>query len=452
MIVALLLLSACKSLPKQYDVPSGSSSASLINPLHKLQRGPRAFESKPTTLKPLLLKLGVVLSDDEFNYLKRLVVYEQNKLEKNGFVDRAIVRGERYIPYIKTELKASGLPTEFVYLAMIESGFKSSAKSHKGATGVWQLMPRTSKGLGLAASQRHDVYLATKAAIKYLKSRYAVFGNKALLVAASYNVGEGGVSARLRKLNNPFERSFIAIHPRLPKETKDYVPRWLAATLIANDLARRSRYDLPTTTVITKEAYKISHLAKALGLTQAQFYRLNPSYKNKRYLYHYHNFIVLDKTISKANIKGFLLLSQNNYKIERLTENRRLAKLDKKKPASRKTKQSKAKQKKGFRRTRYVEVKISKGLTYSHLHQWFGLTKAQLKKHNRYLKRGLIAGGKIKIPTSQLRIKHYKVRRGDTLGGIAKRYKMSLKQLKLTNGIKKSRIYPGQKLRLWLPA
>jgi membrane-bound lytic murein transglycosylase D len=269
-----------------------------------------------------------------------------------------------------------------------------------------------------------------------------VFGDKTLLVAASYNIGEGGVSSRLRRLSNPFERGFIAIHNRLPKETKDYVPRWLAATLIANKLIQASKYKLPNTVVITHEQYKISTLASMLKMSKRDFYAANPDYNNKNYLNQSYNFIVLNKENNLPQINGFMLSSKNNYNIQQLKENqfgRRLAKINTT----------------IIKRTSTVKltkIKITNGLTYSHLKQWFGLNKSQLAKYNRNLKHGLISGNKINIPTSKLKIKHYSVKRGDTLGFIAKKHKISIKKLKLSNGLKKSRIYVGQKLQLWLPS
>lgn len=433
-IISLLFISACQSIPDKNHVYASSKGVSLKN-----ESFYKTIENSPVTLHSLLYKLKVKLTEREFDYLDKLVTYEQNKLIKNQFVQRAFKRGNRYIPYIQSKLKSSGLPTEFVYLAMIESGFKTSAKSHKGATGVWQLMPRTSIELGLPSNQRHDVVKSTKAAIKYLNSRYAVFGNKALLVAASYNIGEGGVSSRLRRLDNPFNRSFIAIHHKLPKETKDYVPRWLAATLIGNQLTNSPYFKTPKAILIAEKPYKISSLLKSTGIDKSEFYKNNPAFKNKRFLSKTNNFIVLNNVSPTHNIQGLLLTVNSNYSIVRLNESKNSLVEYKKKRKYRKPK---------FKQ-HYTKIKIYRGVTFSHLKQWFGIRRNQLVKYNGNLKYGLQSGTHINIPANIVRVKSYKVRRGDTLGKIAQRYKISLKQLKLTNGLNKSRIYVGQKISIF---
>jgi len=424
LLLSLLFLGACQSVPKQYIEP---------NP-----------KDTPVELYQLLNKLQIKLTVDEFSYLKKLVIYQQKKLEASRFVQRSLQRGARYIPYIQTQLKASDLPTEFVYLALIESGFRTSAKSHKGAKGVWQLMPRTAVGLGLPSRHRNNVVKSTKAAIKYLKSRYAVFGNKPLLVAASYNIGEGGVSYRLRNLNNPFKRSFIAIHHKLPKETKDYVPRWLAATLIANKLVNSFHYKNPNTIIITNKQYKINTLLNVIGLTKSEFNRNNPEYKKQRYLKQQNNFIILNNYSGVPNIDGLFLTHENNYSIQKINEKTHSSLEYKKHHTYRKTKYKK--------KYKYTKIIINRGMTFSHLKEWFGVNKEQLKKYNKNLRYGLISGTKINIPAGKVVIKRYRVKNGDTLGKIANKYKISLAKLKLSNGLKKSYIYIGQKLVLWLPA
>lgn len=434
-LLSLLFLSACQNLKNQHYELNANKEM-----VHKSIKSHSTDGITTINLKLLLAKLGVTSTVPEFTYLQKLVAYEQNKLERNRFVQRSLQRGARYIPYIQTQLKDAGLPSEFVYLALIESGFKTSAKSHKGAKGVWQIMPRTAVGLGLPSSQRNDVVKSTKAAIKYIKSRYAVFGNKPLLVAASYNIGEGGISSRLRKLNDPFARSFIAIHHKLPKETKDYVPRWLAATLIANKLIDSLHYKNPNTIIITNKPYKINSLLKSMGITKNEFNKNNPEYTKHHYLKAQHNFIVLNNYNVTPNIDGLFLTAKSNYTIQTLNENSPTDVEYKKYRSYRKPK------------AKYTKIKVNRGMTFSHLQQWFGLSRSQLEKHNSNLKHGLRSGSNINIPSNKLTVKRYKVRSGDTLGKIAQKHKISLSKLKLSNGLKKSRIYIGQKLTIVLPA
>lgn len=149
-------------------------------------------------------------------------------------------RSTLYAPYILKELRANNLPKDLLYVAMIESGFAPKSKSQKGAVGIWQFMKPAARRYGLKVNkwvdERRNFTKATKAAIEYQKDLYQMFGSWQL-VAASYNTGE----TRMRRLIEKHRTAnFWQLSDKnsLSKETSNYVPKIMAATLIAQDPAK----------------------------------------------------------------------------------------------------------------------------------------------------------------------------------------------------------------------
>lgn len=197
---------------------------------------------------------------------------------------RWLERSTRYIPYIQSELKREGLPTDIAYVAMIESGFSSSAVSHANAMGMWQFIAPTGERYGLNVDwwidERRDYEKATKAAIGYMADLFEQFGSW-YLVAASYNMGEGGVR-RLIKRHKTNSFWDLADRGALPEETRNYVPKMLAAMLIAKAPALYGFRDLEFHVPFAFEFYNapggtdLINLANHLGVSERSLTELNP--------------------------------------------------------------------------------------------------------------------------------------------------------------------------------
>jgi len=153
------------------------------------------------------------------------------------YFKRWLARSGRYLPYIQEQLAKAGLPKDLAYLAMIESGFNPSAYSHAKAVGLWQFIRGTGRNYGLRidrwVDERRDPEKATRAAIAYLGTLYEEFGDWYLAVA-SYNAGEGKIRKGIKRYKT---RNFweLARHRFLRLETKRYVPKLIAAILIAKE-------------------------------------------------------------------------------------------------------------------------------------------------------------------------------------------------------------------------
>lgn len=194
-------------------------------------------------------------------------------------------RSERYIPMMRRVLRDEGLPEDLVYLAMIESGFTPHAYSVASAVGPWQFMSGTGKAYSLRIDpwidERRDPLKSTVAAALYLKELYALFNNDWYLAAAGYNAGENKI---LRAINMYNSRDFweLSKGEYLKRETKDYVPKLLAAAIIAKEPARYGFADIAYLPPIEFDVVKIPSrtdlelVAKICGISTHELRELNP--------------------------------------------------------------------------------------------------------------------------------------------------------------------------------
>lgn len=192
-------------------------------------------------------------------------------------------KSTKYMPLLQSELKKAGLPTDLAYMVMIESGFSATAISTANAVGPWQFIESTGKGYGLKKywwlDERRDIKKSTLAAIRYLKDLKQEFGSW-YLVAASYNMGENGLRRQIKKYktNDYWE---LVRYRALPQETQDYVPKILAALMIAkapNLYGFREidpQYPLRYETVWAPSGTDLENLADYLNITRNAMKDLN---------------------------------------------------------------------------------------------------------------------------------------------------------------------------------
>ncbi len=168
--------------------------------------------------------------------VERYVLRFQKDLR--GFMAGSLERAQWYLPAVKGLLAERGLPAELAYVPIIESGYRCNAVSSSGAVGPWQFMRPTGRRYGLVINrtkdERRDPIRSTRAAARYLSDLYRRFGDWQLALAA-YNGGEGQVEAALKRSG---ARSFWKLAPYLPAETRQFVPRVLAAARIGKSPER----------------------------------------------------------------------------------------------------------------------------------------------------------------------------------------------------------------------
>ena len=202
---------------------------------------------------------------------------------KASFTKKMLERKDIYFPLYEKYLKKYGLPDELKYLSLIESGLENKAKSNKGAGGLWQFMPYTARGgFGLRVDQyideRFDAERATDAACRYLKQLYTIFGDWHLALAA-YNTGPGNVKRAIRKCG---ASDFWGIYACLPKETRAYVPQFIAMTYMMNFHWDHSIQpvnwviDIPKDSIMVSGYLNLSILTKLTGFSLDTLKKLNP--------------------------------------------------------------------------------------------------------------------------------------------------------------------------------
>lgn len=345
-------------------------------------------------------------------------------------------RAGRYAPMIRGKLAERAMPTDLLYLAMIESGLSPRAYSRAHASGMWQFISETGRRYGLDVTpyvdERRDPVEATDAALDYLGELYDRFGSW-YLAAAAYNSGENRVDRILREQARGArgdDALFWRIAGHLPRETRDYVPLMLAAGHIGKDPAKygfeglEHQEALSYETVRVRGATRLATVARAVEVEPDVIQDLNPH---------------LVRGITPPG---------REWEV-RIPSGKRLAFVLNYEEAARSEAAS------------VVDHRVRRGETFSHIARQYGVSLNQLRSANPGLNpRRLLPGQDVTVPVAErgaapgaeqaaTRWRTYRVRSGDTLWGIARRHDVSVGQLQHWNGIGRGgRILPGQTLRI----
>lgn len=301
-------------------------------------------------------------------------------------------KAEYYFPIFEDILAKHDVPYELCYMPVIESALNPQARSHMGATGLWQFMPATGKKYGLEINslvdERMDPIRSTEAACLFLKNLYAIFQDWNLVIAA-YNCGPGNVNKAIHRAGG--KRDFWSIYPYLPSETRGYLPIFIAASYAMNYAEAHGicpatpLTTMASDTIVTTQRQHLKQIADNIDIPLAELRRLNPQYPRdiipggKAY--------AICLPIEKA---GLYIDKQDTilaYQAKELIHNRR------------------------------DEIELL---------------------HRTSVNGGYSING----------VTYYKIKEGDTLGGIAKKFRVSVKQLKAWNGLKSDMIRAGKTLKI----
>ncbi len=298
-----------------------------------------------------------------------------------------------YMPIFEEALEREGLPLELKYLPVIESALNPDAVSRAGATGLWQFMLATARGLGMEINtlvdERRDPIVSSAMAAKYLKQLHGIYGDWGLAIA-SYNCGPGNVNKALLRAgasaDNP--KDYWDIYYYLPQETRGYVPAFIAANYamtyyadhgISPTLAKRP---IITDTVHVNSRIEFSHISKVLNLPEDELRLLNPQYR---------------KGIIPGDVKPYTL-------------------------------------------------RLPSKLIYAYLMSEDSIKSLAAACPSR---RAVV---NIPAPAAGTATKWHKVRRGETMGKIASRYGVTVADIKRWNNLNSTKLRRGQRIKVQVAA
>jgi membrane-bound lytic murein transglycosylase D len=192
-----------------------------------------------------------------------------------------------YFPMIEDIFDSYGLPAELKYMAVIESALNPNAVNrYSGATGLWQFMYSTGRMYGLTINsivdERRNPVLATHAAARYMKDLYSIYNDWTLVIAA-FNCGPGNVNKAITRSGN--KKDYWDIYYRLPRETRGYIPQYVAATYAINYYAEHGIKPLPvnipvaTDTIMVSKDIHLTQISEVMKLPLGELRALNPQYK-----------------------------------------------------------------------------------------------------------------------------------------------------------------------------
>ena len=348
---------------------------------------------------------------------------------------------KRYMEYkdlIIPILKQHKMPEELMILAMIESGLNPKAYSRANASGMWQFIYSTGKNYGLKrdwyVDERRDPVKATHAACEYLKDLNEQFDNWYLALAA-YNCGAGRIS-RASKLHQTYD--FWQMHS-LPRESRNYIPYYLAAAIIAKDPDQYG-FNIPESKpfsyeeVVLENSADLAVLSRVAGIKVKTLLKYNPE---------------LRQSATPAD-SPYLLKLPKGKKEQFLARWNSIPESERFAP-------------------QFIVHRVRYGESLWTISKKYGASIHDIAAVNKIRNRHKIrVGNKLKIPIKGGALRTwgtkdnggpaghykvtYKVKRGDTLGQIAEDYKSNASRIRRWNGLKygSSLIYPGQKLRIWV--
>ncbi len=263
------------------------ASSPESNPL--LRNFPELQVSSPFALQSVFPAQVVARATDPLHgarlrqsaYIDQEIAFFQTAFKER--FEKYLARSGRYLPMVRKVMKESDVHEDIAYLPLIESGFNPMAVSRAKAAGLWQFMTRTAKHYGLRVDQwideRYDAVKSTKAAMEYFKDLYRMFGSWPLSMA-SYNAGEGRIGRTLAS-TGATDYWELKEMGRMPKETRDYVPKFMASAMIAKDPEAYGfsvSYEEPVLydEVLVPRQTSLLAISRATGVSLADIKAYNP--------------------------------------------------------------------------------------------------------------------------------------------------------------------------------
>ena len=363
-----------------------------------------------------------------------------------------------YFPMFEEYLAKYNLPLELKYLAMVESALNPTAGSKAGAKGLWQFMLATGKDYGLRVTtlldERYDPMKETVAACQYMQSLYARYGDW-FLVLAAYNSGPGTVNKAIIRAGGV--KNYWAIWPYLPKETRGYVPAFIAVTYLMNYATEHNIYPTNpglllhgTDTVMVHERVGFDQINECIGVSMQDLVFFNPQY-TKRIIPASKDFPCALRMPMKYTLR-FVQLEDSVYSYVSKAEKAREVIEEKVEQVS-----------------DCITHTVKKGESLGSIARKYHVTVSNIKQWNHLKRETIHVGQKLKIyrsgaPMAQVKsntnkssssgggsqgtVKTHVVKKGETLSSISRKYGCTVNDLKKWNNLKSNTVMVGQKLKI----
>ena len=456
-VVVLLTLAGCATTSpetaKKAPEPTPAQAASAAGDLNvtspsatALFEGDKPAETKPDVAKNdssdiwARLRKGFTMKPLDSPQVEREIKWFVNNPE---YMQRMMDRARLYLYYIADEVEKRGMPMEIALLPAIESAYKANAYSRARASGLWQFIPSTGRLYGLKANWwydgRRDVQASTQAALDYLEKLYNDFDGDWHLALAAYNAGEGKI-ARMMKYNERKGKSTDYQYLKLKRETQHYVPKLMAMVSIVADPAKYGVQlaSIPNepyfARVETGSQIDLGVVAKLVDMPVDDLHDINPGYTRWATDPNgpHHLLVPADK-------KDALIAGLSNLPEEE--------------------------------RVQWLHHVVKRGDNLHEIARCYGVTVPVVRTANNLRSNLLRSGQDLLIPISTRPLKPevirtayrastsraargepviHRVRRGDTLSSIARRYNVVAGQLAKWNLMQMSDVLRlGQKLKIW---
>ncbi|MDF2690660.1 MAG: mltD, partial [Gammaproteobacteria bacterium] len=374
-----------------------------------------------------VMRAGFNLPHDEDN--PQVQAYIKMYQNYPSYIQDIVLQGEPYLYGIVKLLQERDMPTELALLPIIESGYRPLAKSSAGAVGIWQLMPQTAKRFNVSSDNwwfqgRQSINQSTDAALNYLAYLNSYFNGDWILAIAAYNSGEGTVKMAMNyNASQSLPTDFWSLN--LPKQTRNYVPQLLALAAIIDNPSKYgiSLPDVPNrpliANVLLSKQISLRDAARLAEISQSQLTALNPGYTQlatpPSNTGTYYLTLPIEKiAVFEQNLQNEPLIDQTEWK-------------------------------------RYI---VKRHDTLDSISQLTGVSISTLRQYNRIgrLRRGqsLIYPVYTYAPASQSKI--YRIKAGDTLSKIARKFNVSVQDLQRWNKLNsRSKLYIGEIIAIRTP-
>ncbi len=373
-------------------------------------------------------------------------------VDRREHTSRIVGLQRTYFPFIEEMLAKYEIPQEMKYLAIVESALNPSAVSHANAKGMWQFIYGTGKMYGLESTafveDRFDPYQATDAACRHMRDLYDIYGDW-FLVLAAYNSGAGNVNKAIRRSGG--KRDYWEIWRWLPRETRGYVPAFIAVTYVMNFYREHNiepedpeylYQDIGE--VELRNVLEFDVLEDMVGVSQGELETLNPQYR-------------LGVVPAQAS-DPMMLRMPKEYLAVFAEKEQELYRTQKEKGVAQEQLLARA----GSRGASMQKVHVvRRGESLGRIARMYRCYVSQLIRWNNLSSSRIYPGQKLVVfgapdvvagssgGSGSGAVSYHKVSRGQTLGAIARRYGVSVGNLKRWNGLNGSTIYIGQKLKLY---